>query len=76
MNILTTVPQVSYDAYLSNGEMLTIHNPADMPDVTRIERIEEPYIKAQVITKPEYIGAIMTLCMDKRGIFNKPKLFD
>jgi GTP-binding protein LepA len=68
MNILTTVPQVSYDAYLSNGEMLTIHNPADMPDVTRIERIEEPYIKAQVISKPEYIGSIMTLCMDKRGI--------
>jgi GTP-binding protein LepA len=67
MNILTTVPQVSYDAYLSNGNMIVIHNPADMPDVTRIERIEEPYIKAQVITKPEYIGTIMTLCMDKRG---------
>lgn len=68
MTIITTVPQVSYDAYLSNGDKVTIHNPADMPDVTRIERIEEPYIKAQVITKPEYIGAIMTLCMDKRGI--------
>ncbi|HLP20345.1 MAG TPA: translation elongation factor 4 [Chitinophagales bacterium] len=68
MTILTTVPQVSYEAYLNNGEQLTIHNPADMPDVTRIDRIEEPYIKAQVITKPEYIGAIMTLCMDKRGI--------
>ncbi|MCX6199249.1 MAG: translation elongation factor 4 [Bacteroidetes bacterium] len=68
MTIITTVPQVSYDAYLSNGDKVTIHNPADMPDITRIERIEEPYIKAQVITKPEYIGAIMTLCMDKRGI--------
>ncbi|MFN8324043.1 MAG: translation elongation factor 4 [Chitinophagales bacterium] len=68
MTILTTVPQVSYECYLSNGEHITIHNPADMPDVTRIDRIEEPYIKAQVITKPEYIGAIMTLCMDKRGI--------
>jgi GTP-binding protein LepA len=68
MTILTTVPQVSYEAYLSNGEKNIIHNPADMPDVTRIDRIEEPYIKAQVITKPEYIGAIMTLCMDKRGI--------
>ena len=68
MTILTTVPQVSYEAYLSNGEQITIHNPADMPDVTRIDRIEEPYIKAQVITKPEYIGSIMTLCMDKRGI--------
>jgi GTP-binding protein LepA len=68
MTILTTVPQVSYEAYLMNGEQITIHNPADMPDVTRIDRIEEPYIKAQVITKPEYIGSIMTLCMDKRGI--------
>jgi GTP-binding protein LepA len=68
MTILTTVPQVSYEAYLNNGDQVTIHNPADMPDITRIDRIEEPYIKAQVITKPEYIGAIMTLCMDKRGI--------
>ncbi len=68
MTILTTVPQVSYEAYLTNGEHLTIHNPADMPEVQRIDRIEEPYIRAQVITKPEYIGAIMTLCMDKRGI--------
>jgi GTP-binding protein LepA len=68
MTIITTVPQVSYQAYLNNGEDLTIHNPADMPDVTRIDHIEEPYIKAQVITKPEYIGAIMTLCMDKRGV--------
>ncbi len=68
MTIITTVPQVSYDAYLSDGSMLTIHNPADMPDVTRIDHIDEPYIRAQVITKPEYIGSIMTLCMDKRGI--------
>lgn len=68
MTILTTVPQVSYEAYLSNGEKVVIHNPADMPEITRIDRIEEPYIKAQVITKPEYIGSIMTLCMDKRGI--------
>jgi GTP-binding protein LepA len=68
MTIITTVPQVSYNAYLTDGTMQTIHNPADMPEIQRIDRIEEPYIKAQVITKPEYIGAIMTLCMDKRGI--------
>lgn len=68
MTIITTVPQVSYNAYLTDGTMQTIHNPADMPDIQRIDRIEEPYIKAQVITKPEYIGSIMTLCMDKRGI--------
>jgi GTP-binding protein LepA len=68
MSILTTVPQVSYNAYLTNGEEVIINNPADMPDIQRIDRIEEPYIKAQVITKPEYIGNIMTLCMDKRGV--------
>lgn len=68
MSIITTVPQVSYEAYLTNGEHYTIHNPADMPDVSRIDHIDEPYIRAQVITKPDYIGAILTLCMDKRGI--------
>lgn len=68
MTIITTVPQVSYEAHLTNGQQVTIHNPADMPDVSRIDHIDEPYIRAQVITKPEYIGAIMTLCMDKRGI--------
>jgi GTP-binding protein LepA len=68
MTIITTVPQVSYVAYLTNGEQVVINNPADMPDVSRISRIEEPYIRAQIITKPEYIGSIMKLCMDKRGI--------
>lgn len=68
MTIITTVPQVSYNAYMTNGDDLVINNPADMPDVSRIARIEEPYIRAQVITKPEYIGSIMNLCMDKRGI--------
>ncbi|MCS6935485.1 MAG: translation elongation factor 4 [Chitinophagales bacterium] len=68
MSILTTVPQVSYHAYLTNGDKVIINNPADMPPVQRIERIEEPYIKAQIITKPEYIGSIMKLCMEKRGI--------
>jgi GTP-binding protein LepA len=68
MTIITTVPQVSNFAYLTNGEEVLINNPADMPDVSRLERIEEPYIRAQVITKPEYIGSIMNLCMDKRGI--------
>jgi len=68
MTIITTVPQVSNFAYLTNGDEVLINNPADMPDVTKVERIEEPYIKAQVITKPEYIGSIMNLCMDKRGV--------
>lgn len=68
MAIITTVPQVSYNAYLTDGSEIVINNPADMPEVQRLNTIEEPYIRAQVITKPEYIGAIMKLCMDKRGI--------
>jgi GTP-binding protein LepA len=68
MTIITTVPQVSYDAYLTDGSMEVINNPADMPEVQRIDHFEEPYIKAEVITKPEYIGNIIGLCMEKRGI--------
>jgi len=68
MTIITTVPQVSYDAFLTDGTMEVINNPADMPEVQRIDHFEEPYIKAEVITKPEYIGAIIGLCMEKRGV--------
>ncbi|MFI5218062.1 MAG: translation elongation factor 4 [Bacteroidia bacterium] len=67
MTVITTVPNVSYKAYLTNGEILDIHNPSDMPDPARLDAIEEPYIRAQVITKSEYTGAIMTLCIGKRG---------
>lgn len=65
--VITTVPNVSYMAYTKRGEELEINTPADLPDPTLLDRVEEPYIKAQIITKPEYIGAIMTLCMEKRG---------
>ncbi|MFI5155036.1 MAG: translation elongation factor 4 [Chitinophagales bacterium] len=65
--VITTVPNVSFIAYTSNGEKIIVNNPTEMPDPTRIERIEEPFIKAQIITKPEYIGNIMTLCLGKRG---------
>ena len=68
MTIITTVPQVSYNAYLTDGSMEVITNPADMPEVQRIDHFEEPYIKAEVITKPDYIGSIIGLCMEKRGI--------
>jgi GTP-binding protein LepA len=71
--IITTVPQVTYHCYTTSGDFITLHNPTDLPDVSSIDYIEEPYIKAQVITKPEYIGAIMTLCMDKRGILINQK---
>jgi GTP-binding protein LepA len=68
MSVITTVPNVSYFAYLKNGKILEMHNPSDMPDPTYLDYVTEPYIKAQVITRPEHIGAIMKLCMDKRGI--------
>jgi len=66
--VITTVPNVSFVAYTSNGEKINVNNPTEMPDPVRIEKIEEPFIKAQIITKPEYIGNIMTLCLGKRGI--------
>jgi GTP-binding protein LepA len=66
--VITTVPNVSFLAFTNNGEVVVINNPAEMPDPTRIDRIEEPYIRAQIITKPDYIGNIMTLCLGKRGI--------
>ena len=68
MTVITTVPNVGYVVTKTNGDVIDVHNPADLPDVMHIEKIEEPYIKAQVITKAEYTGAIMTLCIEKRGI--------
>jgi GTP-binding protein LepA len=66
--VITTVPNVSFHAFTTKGEKIIVNNPAQMPDPSRIEKIEEPYIRAQIITKPEYIGNIMTLCIGKRGI--------
>ena len=67
MNVITTVPNVSYNIYEKHGEMKEVHNPAGMPDQTEIDHIEEPYIRASIITRTEYIGNIMTLCLGKRG---------
>jgi GTP-binding protein LepA len=67
MTVITTVPNVSYIAYKTSGEVVTVHNPADLPDPGRIDYIEEPYIKANVITKSEFIGPVMSLCIEKRG---------
>jgi GTP-binding protein LepA len=66
--VITTVPNVSFIAYSTKGEKWVVNNPAEMPDPTRMDRIEEPFIRAQIITKPDYIGNIMTLCLGKRGI--------
>ena len=67
MDVITTVPNVSYKVYTKDGEMLEVHNPAGMPDITVIDHIEEPYIRASVITTSNFIGPIMTLCLGKRG---------
>jgi GTP-binding protein LepA len=68
MTVITTVPNVSYIAYTTRGETLHLRNPSDFPDVTTLERVEEPYIKATIITKSEFVGNVMSLCMEKRGI--------
>ena len=67
MDVITTVPNVSYKVYTKDGEMVEVHNPAGMPDITQIDHIEEPYIRASVITTSNFIGPIMTLCLGKRG---------
>lgn len=67
MNVITTVPNVSYHIYDKQGNMTEVHNPGGMPDPTMIDHIEEPYIKASIITTTDYIGPIMTLCLGKRG---------
>lgn len=71
MNVITTVPNVSYMIHTRAGESYEVYNPAGMPEATLIELIEEPYIQAQIITSSEFIGSIMTLCLDKRGILKK-----
>jgi GTP-binding protein LepA len=68
MTVITTVPNVSYHAFDKKGEMKVVNNPSDMPGPNVLDYIEEPYIRAQIITKSEFIGAIMNLCMDKRGL--------
>ena len=67
MEVITTVPNVSYMVYTRQGEALEVHNPGGLPDQTEIDHIEEPYIKASIITSANFIGPIMTLCLDKRG---------
>jgi GTP-binding protein LepA len=68
MDVITTVPNVSFKAYTTKGEEIDVHNPSGLPPVNHLDRIEEPYIIAQVITLSEYVGSIMNLCIDKRGV--------
>ncbi|HWZ04369.1 MAG TPA: translation elongation factor 4 [Mucilaginibacter sp.] len=67
MTVITTVPNVSYIAYTTKGEPITVNNPSDLPDPSKIDYVEEPYIKATIITKSEFVGPVMSLCIQKRG---------
>jgi GTP-binding protein LepA len=67
LELITTAPSVIYRIHLTNGEMIELHNPADMPDVVRIDKIEEPWIRATILTPDEYLGSVLKLCEDRRG---------
>ena len=67
MTVITTVPNVSYIAYSTKGEELQVNNPSDLPDPSKLDSVEEPYIKATIITKSEFVGPVMSLCINKRG---------
>ncbi len=71
LDLIASAPSVIYEVYLNNGEKINVHNPSELPEVNRIDRIEEPYIKATVITPSEYLGNIITLLIDKRGTQTK-----
>ena len=71
MNVITTVPNVSYLVHTTDGETMHVYNPSGLPSANKINEIEEPFIKAQIITKTDYIGPVMKLCMDKRGLMTK-----
>ena len=68
MDVITTVPNVSYRITTTSGEELEVHNPSGLPEVTKISSIEEPYINAQIITKADFLGSVIKLCIDKRGV--------
>jgi GTP-binding protein LepA len=67
MTVITTVPNVSYKAFTSKGIEIDVHNPSDLPDPSKLDYVQEPYIKANIITKSEFVGSIMSLCIQKRG---------
>ncbi len=68
LDLITTAPSVAYKVYLTNGEVMVMHNPADMPDVSRIAKIEEPWVRATIMTPDTYLGGILQLCTERRGI--------
>ena len=76
LDLIATAPSVIYHVYLNSGEMLEIDNPAKMPDASKIDRIEEPFVKAGIMVPNEYIGAVMELCQGKRGIYKTMEVID
>ena len=68
ITVITTVPNVSYFSYLKKGEKILVNNPSDLPDLSKVDKVEEPYISAQIITKSNYIGPILKLCIENRGV--------
>ena len=76
LDIITTAPSVSYNVYKTNGDMLEISNPSNLPSAVEIDRIEEPMVKVNVFTPPEYVGPIMDLCQDKRGVYKNMTYLD
>ncbi len=75
-SIITTLPNVEYRVYKKNGEVITVDNPAEMPQVGDIDHVEEPYVKAQIVCPSEYVGNIMKLAMDKRGTYKNTTYID
>ena len=68
LDLVTTAPSVVYKVHMTKGNVIELHNPADMPDVVKIERIEEPWIKATILVPDTYLGSILTLCTERRGV--------
>jgi GTP-binding protein LepA len=68
MTVITTVPNVSYKAFTTKGEMIVVNNPSELPDSNRLEHVEEPFIRASIITKSDFVGSIISLCIEKRGV--------
>ncbi|MBE6111127.1 MAG: elongation factor 4, partial [Erysipelotrichaceae bacterium] len=76
LDLICTAPSVIYHVYLSDGSMLEIDNPAKMPDASRIDHVEEPYVRASIMVPDDYIGAVMELCQNKRGIYYSMDVID
>ena len=76
LDLICTAPSVIYHVYLKDGSMVPIDNPAKMPDATRIDHVEEPYVKADIMVQEEFIGAVMELCQNKRGVYRSMDVID